>query len=104
MRKSKSARLRIYNQDKIALEDTVSRSFGILLYAKRITSEEFMEHMAKVKLGVALGILDLSMPMLNQLTELCQPANMCHYCGRNVDANERDIKRADLVRNKIQER
>ncbi len=102
--REQSARLRIYNQDKIALEDTVSRSFGILLYAKRITSEEFMEHMAKVKLGVALGILDLSMPMLNQLTELCQPANMCHYCGRNVDANERDIKRADLVRNKIQER
>ncbi len=99
-----NARARLYKQEGIALEDAVSRSLGILLYAKRITSDEFMEHMAKVKLGVALGILDLSMPMLNQLTELCQPANMCHYCGRKVNADERDIMRADLVRNKIKER
>ncbi len=99
-----NARARLYKQEGIVLEDTVSRSLGILLYAKRITSDEFMEHMAKVKLGVALGILDLSMPMLNQLTELCQPANMCHYCGRKVNADERDIMRADLVRNKIKER
>ncbi len=99
-----NARARLYKQEGIVLEDAVSRSLGILLYAKRITSDEFMEHMAKVKLGVALGILDLSMPMLNQLTELCQPANMCHYCGRKVNADERDIMRADLVRNKIKER
>lgn len=102
--KEESARERLHKQQGIALEDSVSRSLGILLYAKRITSDEFMEHMARVKLGVALGILDLSMQMLNQLTELCQPANMCHYGGRKLNGEERDILRADLVRSKIQER
>lgn len=98
------ARTRIYKQQGIDLEDTVSRSLGILLHAKKISSEEFMEHIAKVKLGVALGILDLSMPMLNQLTELCQPANMCHYGGRKLNGEERDILRANLVQSKINER
>ncbi|MDE6967778.1 MAG: ATP--guanido phosphotransferase, partial [Clostridia bacterium] len=94
----------LYKQQGINLEDNVMRSFGILLYARKITSDEFMEHMARVKLGVALGILDLSMPMLNQLTELCQPANMCHYGGRKLNEQERDILRANLVREKIKER
>lgn len=98
------ARQKWYKAEGIMLEDKVMRSFGVLLYARRITSAEFMEHMANVKLGVSLGILDLSMAMLNQLTELCQPANLCHYGGRKLSGEERDELRAKLVRDKIQER
>ena len=89
----------------IALDDKVSRSLGILLYAKRLNSSEFMEHMANVKLGTSLGILKLSMPMLNYLTEFCQPASLCNYSGGGkLSAKERDEARAELVRSKILER
>lgn len=98
------ARTKWYQAEGTALEDKIMRSFGILLYARRMSSAEFMEHMANVKLGVSLGILDLSMAMLNQLTELCQPANLCHYGGRKLSGEERDELRAKLVREKIKER
>lgn len=99
-----NARKKLYKEQGILLEDSVMRSFGVLLYARRMSSDEFMEHIAKVKLGVSLGILNLSMPMLNQLTELCQPANLCHYGGRKLSVEERDELRAKLIRDKIQER
>lgn len=98
------ARKKWYKAEGIMLEDKIMRSFGILLYARSISSSEFMEHMANVKLGVALKVLDLDMAMLNTLTELCQPANLCHYGGRSMDVNERDQIRANLVREKIQVR
>ena len=75
-----------------------------MLYAKRLSSGEFMENFANVKLGTALNILDLSMPMLNHLTEFCQPASLCRYGGGKLSADKRDKLRADLVRSKIQER
>ncbi len=99
-----SAREKLHSKLGIALEDSVSRSLGILLYAKRLSSGEFMEHIANVKLGTALNILDLSMPMLNHLTEFCQPASLCRYGGGKLSADKRDKLRADLVRSKIQER
>lgn len=98
------ARQNLFRKQRVEIEDSVSRSLGILLYARKITTAEFMDHIAKVKLGVALKVLDLSMPMLNNLTELCQPANICRYSGRELNEQDRDIKRAELVRNKIQER
>ncbi len=98
------ARDKIYAANKLAMEDSVSRSLGILLYARKISSEEFIEHIANVKLGTALKILDLSMPMLNHLTELCGPASMCHYGGGKMPAEKRDALRAELVRSKSQER
>lgn len=98
------ARQNMHRKQKDDLEDAVSRSLGILLYAKKINTNEFMEHMARVKLGVALGILDLSMPMLNHLTEICQPANICRAKGGELNERERDIERAKIVKSKIQER
>lgn len=98
------ARERVYAAQRIVLEDSVSRSLGILLYAKKISSDEFMEHMARVKLGTALGILDLNMKMLNVLTEACQPASLCKYKGTQLSAEERDRVRAELVSTKIKER
>lgn len=98
------ARKNLFLRQRLEIEDSVCRSFGVLLYARKITTAEFMDHMANVKLGVALGVLNLNMSLLNHLTEVCQPANICRYCGRELNEQERDIERANLIRNKINER
>lgn len=98
------ARKNLFLRQRLEIEDSVCRSFGILLYARKITTAEFMDHIANVKLGVALDILKLNMSLLNHLTEVCQPANICRYCGRELNEQERDIERANLIRNKINER
>ncbi len=95
------ARLSWYKTDSIELEDKIMRSFGILKYSRLISSNEFIEHISNVKLGLSLGMLDLDINMLNTLTELCQPANLCHYGGRKLNENERDQLRATQVRDKI---
>lgn len=100
----KSTRVKWYKNAGINLEDKIMRAYGILLYARSISSKEFMEHIAFVKLGVALKILDLDMTMLNTLTELCQPANLCHHEGRKIGEVERDQARAKLVRENINKR
>ena len=40
------------------LHDDVSRSLGILGTAKKISSEETMHYLSKVRLGVNLGLID----------------------------------------------
>lgn len=100
--KELQARKRWYQSDGIAMEDMVMRAYGILKYARKISSVEFMKYMANVKLGVSLGILSIDFKLLNTLTELAQPANLCHYGGRMLNGDERDELRAKLVREKIE--
>lgn len=100
--KELQARKKWYQAEGIVLEDKVMRAYGILKYARRISSNEFMEHMASVKLGVSLGILKIDFELLNTLTELAQPANLCHYGGRMLNVEERDELRAQLIRDKIE--
>ena len=99
--KELQTRKKWYQADGVLLEDKVMRAYGVLKYARRMSSKEFMEHMSNVKLGVSLGILDIEFELLNTLTELAQPANLCHYGGRMLNGEERDELRAQLVRDKI---
>jgi len=40
------------------LQDDVSRALGILCTAKKISSEETMHYLSKVRMGVNLGLID----------------------------------------------
>ena len=80
----------------------IMRSYGLMLFARKISSSEFVEHISNIKLGVSLRMLDLDVNILNALTELCQPANLCYYGGRALKEDERDELRAKLIRDRIQ--
>lgn len=85
-----------------ALTDRVSRAYGTLKSAHIISSNETITLLSAIRLGVDLGVVkNLDRRMVNELFILTQPAHLQKLEGKALNANERDIKRADLIREKI---
>ena len=89
-------------KEKHRLEDFVFRSLGVLRYARMLTSKEFFEEISNVRLGISLGIIhDVEISRLNRLMTLTGTASVCEREGRELSPEERDLKRAGIVRNYI---
>lgn len=85
--------------DKEAFEDGVFRSFGILKYAKKLTTDEMMKHISMLMLGERMGLITLPktvVPMNMFITS--QPAMINRIHGE-LAPNERDKIRAESIRN-----
>lgn len=90
--------------DGIELEDIIDRSYGILKYCKKIGSDEARELISNVKLGTDLGILPgVTDSQVQKLYLYTKPANMQKYLGEQYETIERDIKRAEVIRQILQE-
>jgi len=67
-----------------------------------MTSEEGLKLLSDVRLGVDMGIItDIDIRKLNEIQLLVQPANLQESVGRPMNPEERDIKRAETIRNKL---
>ncbi len=86
---------------KEQLEDSVCRAFGILKEARILSSEEMMNLLSRLKLGITEGIIknvDKSLPM--ELLIEAQPYMLQKLNGR-MTPSDRDILRAKLCREKL---
>lgn len=80
------------------LHDDVSRAFGILSTAKKISSEETMHYLSKVRMGINLGLIpDLQMTTINKLFIHTQPAHLQKLRGRVLGSNDRNVERASYL-------
>ncbi len=102
--REEATRKMILLKNREALVDRVSRAYGTLKNAHIITSNETIALLSAIRLGVDLGLVkNLDRRMVNELFVLTQPAHLQKLEGRRLDASERDIKRADLIREKLKE-
>ena len=93
------------DKDKISLEDTIYRSYGLLTNCRKITLEETEKLLSNVKIGTDLGILpELTDSKIQKIYLYSKPANMQKYLGEQYEAFERDIKRAEVIKNIIKEK
>ncbi len=84
------------------IKDKIWRAYGILKHARVLTSEETMNLLSAVRLGMALGVLDMiPLTFLNEILVLAQPAHIQRLYGENLSPSERDAKRAELIRGKV---
>lgn len=91
--------------NKVEFEDMIYRSYGILSNCKKISSEEVTELLSDIKLGVDLGILDkLTDLQVQKLYLYTKPANLQKYLGEQYDTYERDIKRAEVIKQILNEK
>jgi protein arginine kinase len=82
-----------------ALEDRIWRSYAILKNARVLSGEEFMTLVSDLRLGVTMGIIDsVSLETINGLICQAQSATLMTSAGRNLDASDRDVLRANTVR------
>lgn len=90
---------RILAKNQILLEDMVYRSFGILSNCKKISAEETRSLLSDVKLGTDLGIIkEITDSKILEIYLYSKPANLQKKFGQNLDAFDRDIKRAEIIK------
>lgn len=86
------------------LEDRVGRAYGILTNAKIISSEEAIALLSDLRLGIDLKLIDrISGKILNLLLVSIQPAVLQKIYQAAMSPQERDIKRAELIRQRLKE-
>lgn len=96
------ARQILLSKSKAVLEDRINRSLGILKSARIITSQETIELLSMVRLGSDLGMVrDIDRRTINELFIITQPAHLQKLEGNKLSSEERDLKRAQLIRNKL---
>jgi len=84
------------------LEDKVWRSYGTLENAYIINSEETIELLSMVRLGVDTDIIkNIDRRAVNELFILTQPAHLQKIVGKKISPEERDVKRAEIIREKL---
>lgn len=87
---------------RLRLEDKIHRSYGILSNAKIISSQEAMELVSDVRLGVCMGIIkDLQPSELNQLFITTGPAYIQQMYEKELTPMQRDLSRAQFIKSKI---
>ncbi len=96
------ARQILLSKNREILEDRINRSFGILKSARIISSQETIELLSMVRLGSDLGMVkDIDRRTINELFIITQPAHLQKLENKKLSSNERDLKRAELIRKKL---
>ncbi len=88
------------NLNKIKIEDTCFRALGILQNSRILSSEEMMKLLSRIKLGVGMGIINKEINAMVLFIE-GQPYMLMKKYGQ-ISAEERDIYRAELLRNELE--
>lgn len=84
-------------------QDPLCRALGVLKYARTITSKEFIELYSKVRLGIGVGVIDeVDYETLDSLFVSVMPATLSG--GKKLTETERDIRRAEVVKEKLSKR
>lgn len=98
----RAAREHVLRRNKTQLEDRIWRSYGILSHARSISSQEAMQLLSDVRLGIDLGLLSgIEGRILQELLVMIRPAHLQQMMGRELAAPERDAHRAALIRERI---
>lgn len=84
------------------LEDKIWRSLAILKAARVLSSHEFMNLNSAVRFGHYLELIDKpELKTLNELMIMVQPGHLQALQGRFVEPAERDVIRAEIVRQRF---
>lgn len=98
----RKAREYLKNQGE-TFEDRVSRTYGNLLYARKMTYSECAKLISIVRLGISMGIItEIDNKKLNKISILTKPATLQKYLKKELSAEERDIERAKVIKQIIE--
>jgi protein arginine kinase len=78
--------------------DKIFRAMGILQNARVLSGDEFMELASLMRMGISNKTIDFDITKLNEISIKVQPATLNAMNGKELSPQERDIIRANLVR------
>ena len=101
-KRERDARDSLLKNKKLEIEDKIFRSLGILKHSRLISSNEAISHLSNVRLGMEMGIInDIDYNKITKLMIEIQPASIQKTTRGELNKEERDSKRASLIRRLI---
>ena len=85
--------------EDVQIQDRVTRGVGVLQSARLLSTQESRKLLSAVRFGLSTGMLDGMTP--SEITRLeleCQPATLTVAAGKPLSQHERDLLRAQRVR------
>jgi protein arginine kinase len=80
----------------------IGRAYGILANAHSISSKETMNLLSLLRLGVDLNLFPgVGRPLVDELFLITQPAHLQRLYAEKLTAEERDVLRADMLRERL---
>jgi len=100
-----NARLRLMETQEFRVHDHIGRAYGILAHAAMMSSGEALDLLSGLRLGIDLGLVpEIKRRDIDQLFIQIHPAHLQKTAGEALSPDERDIKRAQLIRNFLEEK
>jgi len=88
------------NADEI--EDQVYRSYGVLKYARQISSDDAMTLLSQIKFGADCGLIKFDREFnIHRLMMGVQPGSLQWTLGKNVGSLTRDQARSEYIRKEL---
>lgn len=99
----REARLMLLRESELRMRDKAQRAYGILTHAVVMDSKEAASRLSDLRLGVDLGLIEgVSPDVFQELVVMTQPAFLQQYYKEKLSPEERDVRRAELIRTHIQ--
>ena len=100
--RERALRAKIAEENPDWLSDRAWRAYGLLKYARRVSSGEAMSLLSDLRMGVgAEGAPQAAIAVLNGLLSRIQPNQLSAAAGKPLSEVERDRARAALLRDSI---
>jgi protein arginine kinase len=97
-----NARATLIEKKPKTVYNHIGRAYGILANAHSISSKETMNLLSLMRLGADLGLfVDLDRSLVDELFILTQPAHLQKQFSEKLAAEERDLLRADMLRERL---
>jgi protein arginine kinase len=97
-----NARLTLLEKKSKTVYNHIGRAYGILANAHSISSKETMNLLSLLRLGVDLGLFqNTERSLVDELFLITQPAHLQKQFSDKLSAEERDLVRADMVRERL---
>ncbi|HEY1792871.1 MAG TPA: protein arginine kinase [Opitutaceae bacterium] len=97
-----NARAKLLESDPAKLFDKIGRAFGILQNGHVLSSNEAMNLLSLIRLGVDIGVFpDARRCVTDRLFIEAQPGHLQHAQKGELDAGQRDLLRAEKLRSEF---
>jgi protein arginine kinase len=97
-----NARSTLFEKKPKMVYNHIGRAYGILANAHSISSKETMNLLSLMRLGMDVGLFTgVDRSLADELFILTQPAHLQKQHSEKLSAEERDLLRADMVRERL---
>ena len=104
MEHEENARATLLENKAKVVYNHIGRAYGILANAHSISSKETMNLLSLMRLGMDVGVFPgVDRCLVDELFILTQPAHLQKQHSEKLSAEERDVIRADMVRERVRQ-